>query len=473
MIRPSLPALAAVMVAAGLNAPAGMAPAQAAGRQTAAASPASWSTQPPSGFKRQEVSYIAAGGKFYLAGGRSTEQQVFDPVAGTWARVAPLPAALDHIQTVALNGLVYYVGGLSGYPKGSSFGDVYVYHPVGDFFSAAAPLPAGRDRGAGGIGVYQGRIYLAGGFHSGHSVAWFDSYDPNTNTWTALPDLPGARDHVSAAVVNGRFYVIGGRQFGVAFRATNEAFDFATGSWITGLAPLPTLRSGAATAVFGSEIAVIGGEGGGIAHTENEAYDTATNSWRTLTPMPTGRHGIQAAMGDNGVAYIADGGTKPGGASPTDIQEALTVAAPASSRPDCRVRQLNETRLTGDNIYGTTGVGQTRQVTVAAGTKMTFVLSAQNDGSAVDTVRLAAPGSQPGFTVHYLAGLSGTTDVTAQVVAGTYPAKQLAPGGRQVIRLEVTVSATVASGASATWLASTTSTVSAVTDRCGGQVTVS
>jgi N-acetylneuraminic acid mutarotase len=290
-----------------------------------AAGVGTWTTETPSGFARQEVSYVRVGTHIYLAGGRSTRQQAFDVVHHTWRNVAPLPVARDHIQAVALNGRVYYVGGLDGYPQGASHGDVYVYDPTSNTVTTAAPLPAGRDRGAGGIVVYQGRIYLAGGFHAGASVAFFDRYDPATNSWTSLPDLPEARDHVSAAVVNGKMYVIGGRTYGVTFQPANDAFDFATGRWTTGLAPLPTLRSGAATAVFGTEIAVIGGERSGATFATAEAYNTVTNRWRTLTPMPTARHGIQAAM-YHGSAYIADGGTKSGGGAATAVQQVLTLS---------------------------------------------------------------------------------------------------------------------------------------------------
>ena len=38
--------------------------------------------------------------------------------------------------------------------------------------------------------VYNGRIYYAGGLHDGVAVPWFDEYDPATNTWTKLPDMP-------------------------------------------------------------------------------------------------------------------------------------------------------------------------------------------------------------------------------------------------------------------------------------------
>ena len=80
-------------------------------------------------------------------------------------------------------------------------------------------------------------------------------------------------------------------------RPQNDVYDFATGRWTTGLAPLPTPRPGAATAVFGDEIVVIGGEVVGVGTFDTvEAYNTTTNTWRTLTSMPTARHGIQAAV---------------------------------------------------------------------------------------------------------------------------------------------------------------------------------
>ena len=62
------------------------------------------------------------------------------------------------------------------------------------------------------------KIYNAGGQPTPRrcvnprSKPWFDVYDPATETWTQLPNMPRARDHFHAAVVDGKFYAIGGRQ---------------------------------------------------------------------------------------------------------------------------------------------------------------------------------------------------------------------------------------------------------------------
>lgn len=441
------------------------------GVATVASDTGVWTSGTPSGFKRQEITYVGVGDMAYLAGGKSTVQQAYDLVNHTWRNVAPLPVALDHVGAAVVNGLIYYIGGLDGYP-GTSYGDVYVYHPATDRVSTAAPLPTGRDRGAAGVAVYQGKIYLAGGFHNGGSVAFFDSYDPATNSWTSLPNLPERRDHVAAAVVGNRMYVIGGRTFTQGPQSKTDAYDFTTGKWVTGLAPLPTARAGAATAVFGNEVLVIGGEAAGSVFANNEAYDTVNNTWRTLAAMPTARHGLQAVTFD-GAAYLADGGTQMGRA-PSDIQEVFSFSGAApSGLPDCRVRLSSESKLLGNNIYNTTGVGQTRSVTNSA-TTSTFVYSLQNDNGSADALTLMAPASSPGFTVRYFAGLSGTTDITTKVVAGTYRTASLAPGAIRAVRIQVTVASGTPSGSAAVWLATVGSVaVPSNRDVCTAQLTVS
>ena len=432
-----------------------------------------WRTAAPTGFKRQEVSYVQVNGKMYLAGGRSNVQQAYDPVTNTWSTVAPLPAPqlLDHVQTAAVNGKIYYIGGVTGWP-GPSVGSVYIYDTASNRFSTGAPMPAGRDRGAGGTAVANGKIYIAGGIHAGTTVGWFDVYDPSADTWTSLPDLPHRRDHFHAATLDGRIWAIGGRISSSSTRVGyNEAYDLAAGRWLTGFAPLPTLRAGFAVAVFGTELALIGGEGGGLTFNTNEAYNTASNTWRTLSPMPTARHGIQAAM-RNGAAYIAAGGLRQGGGAPTDVHEVLTVTP--SYRPDAQIRLASETAFLGNNIYNATGSGQTRSVTSAAGARRSFVVRVQNDGSGVDGIAFRGCSAGTGFTVRYFAGATSTTEITAPVVNGTYAVTGVAPGGTRAVRLEVTAGSTTASGAVQACLVTGRSTSAAsIADAVLARVTVS
>jgi N-acetylneuraminic acid mutarotase len=432
-----------------------------------------WESRPELPVPRQEVAYVQAGGKLYLAGGKSDVQQVYDPATNTWSTVAPLPAPtpLDHIQAAAVNGKIYYIGGLTGWP-GPSVGSVYIYDVASNTFSTGAPMPSGRDRGAGGIAVYNGKIYIAGGLHAGITVGYFDVYDPATDAWSSLPALPHRRDHFQAAVIGNRFWAIGGRISSASQRVSyNEAYDFSTGTWLTGFAPLPTLRGGFATAAFGTEVVTIGGEGGGSTFNTVEAYNTATNTWRTLTPMPTARHGIQAAIW-NGSAYIAGGGLKQGGGAPTDVQEVLSLGT--SFRPDAQVKLSGDASFVGANVYDASGASATRAVTAAAGTTKTFVTRVQNDGNATDGFRFDGCSAGSGFAVRYLKGTTGTTDITSTVTAGTYTVSSVAPGATRAIRVQITPAASTASGAVESCLVTTTSTSAAgTTDGVIAKLTVS
>jgi N-acetylneuraminic acid mutarotase len=211
-----------------------------------------------------------------------------------------------------------------------------------------------RGRGAGGVATHDGKIYYAGGLSQGRAVAWFDVYDPKRDSWSRLPDMPRPRDHFHAAVVGDKLYVIGGRdsELGKEYSET-DAYEFATGRWTTGLAPIPTKRGGFAAAVLGDEILVIGGEDANSAHREVEAYDVERDSWRTLDPMPTARHGIQAVV-CGGAVYVAAGGRTQGGEHPSDLHEAYLPAgvqgcgrspgaAARPTRPDFRSQALDGT----------------------------------------------------------------------------------------------------------------------------------
>jgi N-acetylneuraminic acid mutarotase len=281
-----------------------------------------WESLASTGLVRQEVSFVRAGERFYLAGG-SRAQQAYDPRTDSWQNVAPLPRNLDHIQGVALDGRIYYIGGLAAWPK-PAVDSVYVYDAATNRFSTRRRMP--RPRGAGGVVAHGRKIYYAGGLQDGRAVPWFDVYDPKRDSWSRLPDMPRPRDHFQAVVVGNKLYAIGGRdsELGKEYAET-DAFDFGTNRWVTDLAPIPTRRGGYAAAVLGDEILVIGGEDANSAHREVEAYDVGRDRWRALDPMPTARHGIQAVV-CNGAVYIVAGGGTQGGEHPTDVQEAYFPA---------------------------------------------------------------------------------------------------------------------------------------------------
>jgi hypothetical protein len=88
------------------------------------------------------------------------------------------------------------------------------------------------------------------------------------------------------------------------------------------------------------------------------------------------------------------------------------------------VRRFGARAFVGEDIHNANGVNQSLQV--GAGASPTrFELRVQNDGDLRESFVVRGTGSDPRFTVRYL---RGATDVTAQVVAGTFGIRQLAPG---------------------------------------------
>jgi len=105
-------------------------------------------------------------------------------------------------------------------------------------------------------------------------------------------------------------------------------------------------------------------------------------------------------------------------------------------QPDGRIR-LGTGAYVGNDVYNTTGTGQSKTGSALKGKTITFVISVQNDGTAADRFKLGATGSVvSAYTVKYYAGNS---DITAKVVAGTYKTASLAAGTAVLITAKVTV----------------------------------
>jgi N-acetylneuraminic acid mutarotase len=156
------------------------------------------------------------------------------------------------------------------------------------------------------------------------SVDTVSAFDITSRKWlTSLPAaasrIPGARDHVGAAVVGHKFYVIGGRDTDTS-NVKDTVFilhleDLGAG-WRTSTAKVPTARGGLATASVGGKIYTFGGEGNQVAgsqgiYKESEVYDVTADSWAKLAPMSKPRHGTFAAT-VGGKIYLPGGGTTNG-----------------------------------------------------------------------------------------------------------------------------------------------------------------
>ncbi|HEX6218411.1 MAG TPA: kelch repeat-containing protein [Sphingomicrobium sp.] len=156
-------------------------------------------------------------GKIYVAGGRppgGSAFEVYDPATDKWEKLPDLPTQRNHLAMVALGGKVIVAGGRTGPGATAPRVDaVEIFDPKTKSWSKGASLPAPR----GGVtgAAHAGCMFVFGGEGEPTHVLGLTpntyAYDPRTNRWTQLPDLPIAVHGLKgSAVIGGRIFLPGG-----------------------------------------------------------------------------------------------------------------------------------------------------------------------------------------------------------------------------------------------------------------------
>ncbi len=299
----------------------------------------SWENKSPMPTARKWFGGTAIGDKFYAVGGVSDAWgltfldtlEVYDPVADMWELKTPMPTPRNRVEVAELDGLLYVVGGRKydpGYSEGVAVGTLEVYDPATDSWITKTSMPTPRSWAV--LGAVDGKIYAMGGFddQTSQNVAIVEMYDPATDAWTTKAPMPVVMRQHSATVVNGKIYIIGG------YAPNVYMYDPVSDTWTTkALLPGTGRFTDAGTVAVGDKIYIIGGYDWltGVEFDEVWAYDTATDSWESLTALPNSRRYIQAGVID-GVIY-AVGGTSGSNIYnseivPTGVNEALDMNIP-------------------------------------------------------------------------------------------------------------------------------------------------
>ena len=193
-----------------------------------------WRALAPMPVRRLAAAAVESGGMIYVIGGAGAYpgledeplsgtsarvldlNHVYDPATDTWQTRQTLPTARNHMFTGAVNGKIYVIGGRVGsmaVTTGSTTDIVEEYDTATDSWGAVRlRMPTPRDGGV--AGVYQGRIYVAGGqsitgVNNSVSRA-LEAYDPATNTWTSLPNTPQARHGQGGGIIGNRLHIASG-----------------------------------------------------------------------------------------------------------------------------------------------------------------------------------------------------------------------------------------------------------------------
>jgi hypothetical protein len=131
------------------------------------------------------------------------------------------------------------------------------------------------------------------------------------------------------------------------------------------------------------------------------------------------------------------------------ILAVLLAAAPAAAvgaqdvsyRPDALIKGGYTTSYKGLHIYNNTGAHQKAiggTYLPPAGEVHRFSIAIDNDGALADHFKVHAAGSGQGWRVQYF---DGPTNITAQVIAGTFKTPSVPSGRGYLIRAKLTTRA--------------------------------
>ncbi|HEY8089895.1 MAG TPA: kelch repeat-containing protein [Polyangiaceae bacterium] len=268
----------------------------------------------------------------YSTAAPSREVDLYDPASDSWSPGPELPqdAPKHHLAVTVMDGRVYVLGGFDGIlnqsPNEPFVPVAHAYVLDSGAWRRLADPPLAR--GAATAEAIGGKVYLTGGATT-EDVAPFaelDIYDPVADAWSTGAPMPTAREHLASCAIGGKMIVVGGwvgapGAPSVVVHAA-ESYDPATDAWTT-LPDLPTGRGGLGALAVGSVCHVVGGEDWalplpGTFHA-HEGFDTASGTWTTFAPMPTARHGFGFAS--QGGALFAIGGGPSQGNSYSDVNE--------------------------------------------------------------------------------------------------------------------------------------------------------
>lgn len=269
-----------------------------------------WVSGSPLPEPRTEVAAASLGdrivvvGGLLASGGNSRRVDAYDPRTNRWSRLADLPVSVDHAAAASWRSRLVVVGGYDAdrAPLRTAFlldGRRWRRLPAPPEERAAAAAAATAD----------GRIWVVGGRTSSGLATRALSLDLRTLRWRAVPG-PRPREHLAATALGGRVFAIGGRLAGYDTNvATVESYDPRTNRWKR-LPDVPDPRGGTGAAAISGMLVSAGGESPTGTHGSVWALRPGER-WTRLPDLPTPRHGL-GVVALRGRVWVIAGGPQPG-----------------------------------------------------------------------------------------------------------------------------------------------------------------
>lgn len=276
--------------------------------------------------------FVLAGGYAYYFGGHDGGSNYLSDTgyakideAGTpanWATTTTLSTSREYNMTFAYNSRIYSLGGATSGTNGTTTTYYASLNASGTTGSWSTTNTLNSATAAAGVAVYNGYVYLLGGYNSGGSAQTTVQYALiNTNgtlgTWQTTTSLPAATAGHAATAWNGYLYMLGsgtGTSTVVRYAQINPS-NGTIGAWNT-TTSFGTARNKATAQVNAGYLYVYGG-GNSVEYAKLQDNGTvASNSgcgsaWCSGPNLPAARYFLASAV-SNGYLY-AIGGEDSGG----------------------------------------------------------------------------------------------------------------------------------------------------------------
>jgi hypothetical protein len=230
--------------------------------------------------------------------------------SNTWVSRAAYPfvfgavgLAAGVIPNAQGQSIVYTLGGTDG--EGGSGVSIGRYNVATNTWSSKSYEPRIYVFNSNGVGRIGDKLYISGGYVWGPDgktiVRHLWAYDPAANTLSQLPDMPKFTADGVTGVIDGKLYVLpatcatdffpsSGYCDHLEFRRLFR-YNPATNRWVT-KAQAPHYHASGAGGVINGKFYVAGGLANALSETRPvtalDVYDPATDTWKTLAPLPIG-----------------------------------------------------------------------------------------------------------------------------------------------------------------------------------------
>jgi N-acetylneuraminic acid mutarotase len=209
-------------------------------------------------------------------------------VIGTSSSAPPVTEAL----CLSVNNKIYVLGSVT-YTGNTTSAKIWEYNPALDGWAEKSTYPGTASSLFCGF-TLGGMIYAGSGTAgSVHATSDFYKYNPTTNVWTPIANLPVARIWATAFSIGGKGYVTGGEGMTMgSYLGDLWQYDTTANSW-SQKASYPGITRALPSSFSSGGSGYVGlGFSNNVWHNDFYKYNPVTDTWTSVSSFPgTGRCG--------------------------------------------------------------------------------------------------------------------------------------------------------------------------------------